>query len=364
MLLKLMHGWLVVNLLTNFCLISKQLDGILDLMVKKARCVVIGGGTGSFSVLSGLRDHVSDISAIVSMADDGGSTGVLRDELGVLPPGDVRQCLVALSDASEELRQLFNFRFKKGSFEGHSFGNLFLSAVEKMTDNFDDAVRMAGDVLQIKGEVVPVTLSDVRLAVSWNDGTVIQGEGKIDVAKFAAEKGRPDRLYLEPNAQINPRADKALREADIIVIAPGDLYTTFGPLLVVDGVKEALAATNAKIVYISNLVIKPGHTDGLTVAGHAAEIERFAGGPVLDYVLYNTEVPEPDLSTKYASKGEVMVEADARELAQAHYESIGRELVAGGDDEPKKGNAWKGVPHSFIRHDPDAVCEAILELIK
>jgi uncharacterized cofD-like protein len=332
-------------------------------MVKKARCVVIGGGTGSFSVLSGLRDHVSDISAIVSMADDGGSTGVLRDELGVLPPGDVRQCLVALSDASEELRQLFNFRFKKGSFEGHSFGNLFLSAVEKMTDNFDDAVRMAGDVLQIKGRVIPITLSDVRLAVSWNDGTVIRGEGKIDVASFKTEKGKPDNLYLEPNAQLNPHAAHAILEADIIVIAPGDLYTTFGPLLVVDGVKEALAATKAKIVYVSNLVIKPGHTDDLTVAGHAAEIERFAGGPILDYVLYNTMVPAPELFEKYAKEGEVLVEADARELAQAHYESIGRDLIAGRDEAPKKGNSWAGIPHSFIRHDPKAVNEAILELI-
>lgn len=326
-----------------------------------ARCVVIGGGTGSFSVLTGLKDLVSDISALVSMADDGGSTGVLRDELGVLPPGDVRQCLVALSEASQELRDLFNFRFEDGGFAGHSFGNIFLSAVQKQTNNFGDAVRLAGDVLNIKGQVLPITLDDVRLAIEWKDGTVVRGEGRIDIMRFVKSKGLPD-LYLEPGGRINPDADRAIREADIIVVAPGDLYTSLGPLLIVDGVAEALAATTAKVIYVSNLVIKPGQTSGFTVSDHASEIERFAKGPILDYVLYNTAPPDPEVFEKYVKKGELLVKADLDKLHSAHYEAVGCPLISSERIEAKQGDKL-AAHRSFIRHDPIALCRAIQDLL-
>jgi uncharacterized cofD-like protein len=326
-----------------------------------ARCVVIGGGTGSFSVLAGLKDLVTDISALVSMADDGGSTGVLRDELGVLPPGDVRQCLVALSEASQELRDLFNFRFEGGGFAGHSFGNIFLSAVQKQSNNFGDAVRLAGDVLRIKGRVLPITLDDVRLAIEWKDGTIVRGEGRIDIMKFVQSKGLPN-LYLEPAGKINPEADIAIREADVIVVAPGDLYTSLGPLLVVNGVSEALAVTKAKVIYVSNLVIKPGQTSGFSVSDHAAEIERFAKGPILDYVLYNTTPPDPDVFEKYVKKGELLVEADLGKLKTAHYKAIGSPLISSERVEVKKGDKL-AAHRSFIRHDPAALRQAIQELL-
>src|SRR5688572_17972625 len=214
--------------------------------------VTIGGGTGQFTLLSGLKKFPVNLTAIVNMADDGGSTGVLRDELGVLPPGDVRQCLVALSEAPEELRDLFNYRFDEGSLKGHSFGNLFLSAVQKKTNNFGEAIRIAGDILRIKGQVIPITLDNVRLAISWSDGTTVQGEGRIDIMHFVKEKGLP-RLYLEPKAVINPAAERAIANADAIIIAPGDLYTSLGPLLIVQGVAEALLASNATKIYVSNL---------------------------------------------------------------------------------------------------------------
>lgn len=326
-----------------------------------ARCVVIGGGTGSFSVLTGLKDLVTDISALVSMADDGGSTGVLRDELGVLPPGDVRQCLVALSEASQELRDLFNFRFEDGGFAGHSFGNIFLSAVQKQTNNFGDAVRLAGDVLNIRGRVLPITLDDVRLAIEWQDGTVVHGEGRIDIMKFVKSKGLPN-IYLEPSGRINPDADKAIREADVIVIAPGDLYTSLGPLLVVDGVAEALAATKAKVIYVSNLVVKPGQTSGFSVSDHAAEIERFAKGPILDYVLYNTAAPNPEVFEKYAEKGELLVEADLEKMKGAHYRAMGKPLISSEQIEAKKGDKL-AAHRSFIRHDPAALRQAIQSIV-
>lgn len=329
--------------------------------MKQVRCVVIGGGTGSFSVLSGLKQHVSDIAALVNMADDGGSTGILRDELDVLATGDVRQCLVALSEAPEELRNLFNFRFQEGSLAGYSFGNLFLSAVEKMNNDFGSAIRMAGDVLRIKGEVLPITLDNVRMTATWQDGTLVKGQDRMNITHFVAEKGVPD-LHLEPDGNINPSADRAIRQADIIVVAPGDIYTSLGPLFIVEGVAEALAATQAKIVYVCNLIVKPGHTSSFTVADHAAEIERFAGGPILDYVLYNTGVPDPQMFKKYARKGEVLVEADTRELVAAHYESYGRPLVAENAVTASPGDTL-AQHRSYIRHDPIALADAICRLL-
>jgi uncharacterized cofD-like protein len=330
-------------------------------MTKKAHFVVIGGGTGSFSVLSGLRGQVSDISAIVGMADDGGSTGILRDELGVLPPGDVRQCLVALSDAPEELRQLFNFRFDKGSFEGHPFGNLFLSATEKMTGSFDDAIRMASEVLSVKGKVIPITLDNVRLAIEWPDGTVTQGEGEIDVMDFGPKHGVP-KLYLKPSARINPAAVQAIGQADLVVIAPGDLYTSLGALLIVDGVGEALANRRGKMVYVSNLVVKPGQTTGFTVADHAAEIERFMGGPYLDAVIYNTQEPDKKLLEQYVRARETPVEIDMERLLSAHYKVIGRPLISNELSLPPRGDPL-AAHRSYIRHDSDVLAQTLLSLV-
>src|SRR5258708_1027085 len=166
--------------------------------VSTAKVVTIGGGTGSFTLLNALKHHFLDLTAIVTMADDGGSTGVLRDELGVLPPGDIRQCMVALSDdqVSQTLRDLFNFRFSEGSLAGHSFGNLFLSAIEKMTDDFDEAVRHASELLKIQGRILPITHDKVRLAIQWGDETV-HGEGNIDVMDFGPRQKVTPRLFLE-----------------------------------------------------------------------------------------------------------------------------------------------------------------------
>ena len=323
----------------------------------QARCVVIGGGTGSFTVLSGIKNHLSDVTALVNMADDGGSTGTLRDELGVLPPGDVRQCLVALSDAPQRLRDLFNFRFSEGSLSGHAFGNLFLSAVEKMTDNFGDAVRLASEVLDIRGTVLPITLNNARLVMRWDDGTELRGEGRIDIAHFVRAKGLPT-LSLDPMPRINPAAVQAIAEADVILVSPGDLYTSLGPLLTVGGVREALAASNATRIYICNLVEKPGQTSGFTVSDHAAEIERLAGTPFLDYVLYNTATPPPALAQRYAEQGEVLVRVDEDRLRSAHYHSVGKPLLSEAEVEQVKGDAL-AAHRSLIRHDGTALWRAL-----
>ncbi|MCX6725033.1 MAG: YvcK family protein, partial [Candidatus Saccharibacteria bacterium] len=242
------------------------------------KIVVIGGGTGSFTLLSGLKQYANNITALVNMADDGGSSGLLRDELGVLPPGDIRQCLVALSDASQ-LRELFNYRFDEGTLKGHSFGNLFLSAVEKMTNNFQDSIDLASKVLRIQGTVLPITTDKSHLVIYDENGTKTKGEFKIGQMDFG--KIRRPKIVLEPKAKITLAAEQAILEADVVVIAPGNLYGSLAPALIVDGVSKALVETNATIIYVCNLVTKPLQTDDFFVHDYVSEIERFIGAQVI-----------------------------------------------------------------------------------
>lgn len=326
--------------------------------VRTPKIVVIGGGTGSFTLLSGIKNYVTDITAVVNMADDGGSTGQLRDELGVLPPGDVRQCLVALSD-EQKIRDLFSYRFSEGSLAGHSFGNLFLSAVEKMTDSFEESVQLAGDILHIKGKVLPITTTKAQLVLRQQDGEEIRGEFKIGDLHFLGKK-RPE-IYLEPKADITSNAERAILEADMVVIAPGNLYGTTAPALVVNGVKESLHKTSAKVVYVVNLVTKPNQTDGFMAHDYADEIERLVGEPVLDYVLYNTDEPHYSLLEKYIHEGERIVEFDLEEFDKKHYKAVGLPMVA--KDPVKRVPGDKiSQNRSLIRHDSDAVARQLMSI--
>jgi uncharacterized cofD-like protein len=325
------------------------------------RIVVIGGGTGSFTLLNALKHYIHTITALVNMADDGGSTGRLRDELGVLPPGDIRQCLVALSRSSDTMRELFNYRFPEGTFAGHSFGNLFLAAVESMTDNFGEAVELASDVLNISGHVVPMTMDKVTLVIEHADKTIVRGESVVDEADFGSQT-RPV-VRLEPKASLSPTAKQAILDADIIVLAPGDLYSSLGPALAVDGVAEALSMSAAKKVYVCNLVTKPGQTDGFQVHDFAAEIERLmGGGNQLDYVLYNKVRPDEALLQKYAHDNEYWVDYDDVQLADAPYEAIGGDFVSRRTFGPTSTADPLAASRSFIRHDGDKVSRAIMKI--
>ena len=327
----------------------------------EVKIAVIGGGTGSFTMLSSLKRYTKQIAAIVSMADDGGSTGVLRDELGTLPPGDVRQCLVALSD-SPKVRELFQYRFDVGTFGGHSFGNILLTALEKITGDFSQAVETASDILRINGVVIPATLDNIRLKMEWPDKSLIlDGERVIDAEHFVHDPRRAT-LSLTPNASPNQMAIAAIEQADIVVIAPGDLYTSLGPLLVIDGIGEALAKSKAKKFYVSNLVSKQGQTDGFTVSDHAKEIERFAGTPFLDYVLYNQEAPTEEVAKRYEEEGGYITLADTDNLSTKHYEAVGGNFLgamATGD-----GADTLIGKRSLIRHDAKEVAKLILELYR
>lgn len=323
------------------------------------KIAVIGGGTGSFTLLSSLKEYSHSIVAIVNMVDDGGSTGVLRDELGTLPPGDIRQCLVALSD-SPKVRDLFNYRFEVGTFKGHAFGNVLLSALEKMTGSFNEAVETAGDILRVNGAVLPATLDDIRLKMEWPEASIIlNGERSIDAEYFAQDPRRAE-LTLVPNAKANPMAIKAIEQADLVVIAPGDLYTSLGPLLVIDGVGEALRNTKATVIYASNLVTKKGQTEGFTVGDHADEIERFAGGSFLDFVLYNQQKPDAQLAKRYKAEDAYLVEADLAVLKKKTYKAIPGHFL-GAIASAHKADTLP-VTRSLIRHDSMAVASAIIGL--
>lgn len=325
------------------------------------KVTVIGGGTGSFTLLSALKDQTSKIAAIVNMADDGGSTGVLRDELGVLPPGDVRQCLVALSD-SPKIRDLFNYRFEEGTFEGHSFGNLFLTALEKTTGSFGEAIDTASEILRVNGTVIPVTFDDVRLKIEWpnNASLTLHGERVIDADHFKNDP-RKANLSLEPTAIVNPMAIRAIEQADLVVIAPGDLYTSLGPLLIVDGIGDALRRTKAKVVYVCNLVTKDGQTNDFTVSDHAKEIERFGGRGFLDAVLYNNQIPSERILERYKAENAYLVLADADALAAQPYNAIGGNFL-GQIVEYNPTDNHLPVTRSLIRHNPVAVASALLQL--
>jgi uncharacterized cofD-like protein len=327
----------------------------------EVKIVVIGGGTGSFTMLSALKEYTKQIAAIVSMADDGGSTGVLRDELGTLPPGDVRQCLVALSDSSK-VRELFEYRFDTGTFSGHSFGNVLLTALEKITGDFGEAVETASEILRINGVVIPATLDNIRLKMEWPEKSLIlHGERVIDEEYFVNDPRRAT-LSLTPDASPNPMAIAAIDQADIVVIAPGDLYTSLGPLLVIDGIGEALQKTKAKKFYVANLVSKKGQTDGFTVSDHAKEIERFAGVPFLDYVLYNQQAPSKEIAKRYEEEGGYITQADAAVLSTKNYQAVGGNFL-GAMAEVNGADTIIG-KRSLIRHDAQAVAKLILDLYR
>lgn len=323
------------------------------------KIAVIGGGTGSFTILSALKRHTSQLAAIVNMVDDGGSTGVLRDELGTLPPGDVRQCLVALS-SSEKIRELFSYRFDEGTFGGHSFGNILLTALEKATGNFSEAVETASEILRIKGTVIPSTLDDVRLRMAWDDSSLeLNGERVIDAEHFKQDP-RKATISLVPAATVNERAIAAIMQADMVVITPGDLYTSLGPTLVIPEIGKALQETNAACVYVSNLVMKHGQTEGFTVSDHAAEIQRFAGGSFLDYVIYNNQQPTDLQAERYAREQAAVVPVDQEALDAANYQAVGAPLL--GAMAEQTAADMLPVTRSLIRHDTDAVARAILRV--
>lgn len=324
------------------------------------KIVVIGGGTGSFTLLSSLKNYTQQLTAVVNMVDDGGSTGKLRDELGVLPPGDVRQCLVALSDTSEDLRELFNFRFGEGGLAGHSFGNLFLSALEQLNGGFGEAVAIASQILNVQGAVAPVTLEQTKLHMKLGNKDVT-GQVNVETSEFHGSE-RPI-FDLTPDAHINPLADTAIREADLVVMAPGNLYSSLVPNLLVTGMKEAIQGRRGKLVVVSNLVNKKWQTDGLSVIDYCEILGDYVGGlEQIDHLLYNNAIPPKGLMEKYANHGELLVEFDEATLRKQPFKAHGEKLIS---DEPvqRSGNDnLMQAERNYIRHDADKVSRLLMKI--
>lgn len=323
------------------------------------KIVVIGGGTGSIAVLEGLKQVTENITAVVGMADDGGSNGVFRNELGVLPASDVWKCMTALSDSTIYI-DMFRYRFSEGPFKGHTLGNMIMAAESKVTGSFKEAVAVASDMLHIKGKVLPVTYDDIRLQMQWPaSGKTLIGEHIIDTEQFADDP-RQALLSLVPAARPNPDAVAAIYEADIIVIAPGDIYTSIGPQLVMNEVAVAIRESSALKIYVANLVTKHGHTDNFTVSDHADEIERLAGGEFLDFVLYNTQKPNDEALRLYEAAGSYMVPL-AGDAQQNHYQLIPGSLV--GETVLADAAETLGVgARSLIRHDKTAIANVVMEI--
>jgi uncharacterized cofD-like protein len=315
------------------------------------KVVVIGGGTGNFVILKGLKRYPVDLTAIVSMADDGGSTGILRDELGVLPPGDVRQCLVALSNSSRLMRSLMNYRFEQGGLGGHSFGNLFLSALEKVTGSFEKAVEEAGKILYIKGKVLPVTTNQTRLKMVLKDQKVLEGEKEIYLSQ-SIDQGYTT-LYLEPYPKVNPLVLDELKHADLIVIGPGGLHTSLIPNLLVEKVCDAICSSDAKKVFVVNLMNRKGQTTGYHTSHYLQELVRFLGQDPFDHILINVQKPPKSLIEVYANEGE-LVENDLEDdrLIFAH--------MLGGLQELSKRDFIK---RNLIRHDSKKLAEELMKIV-
>jgi uncharacterized cofD-like protein len=325
------------------------------------RVVAIGGGTGLSTLLKGLRHYVTspgerrqamrdepriqDLCAVVTVSDDGGSSGRLRKELNMLPPGDIRNCIVALSDDEPLLSKLFQHRFDKGSgLEGHSFGNLFLAALTSITKDFSEAVRLSSEILATRGHIHPATTSHVELEALMEDGTRVRGETKI-----TASKGRINELFLvPPDVQPQPQTLQAIASADVITVGPGSLFTSLIPNLLVRGIPQAIAASSALKVYVCNLMTQANESLGRTAADHIRALNRHAGGQVFDYAVMNSRSMSPELKAKYALEGASQVVIDREAIEELGVTPVLGDYLEEGD---------------VARHATDRVARDVLQLV-
>ncbi len=314
------------------------------------RIVVIGGGTGISTMLRGLKRFSSNITAVITVADDGGGSGTLREDLGMLPPGDIRNCIMALAETESVMERLLQYRFPEGRLKGQSFGNLFLAAMNGISENFEQAVHNTGNVLAVTGRVLPVTEEDVRLVATLDDGTVVRGESVIGT-HHQTHPGRIRTLAIEPStAKPLTQVLEAIRTADLIVLGPGSLYTSILPNLLVDGVAEAVREARAARVYVCNVMTQPGETEGYTVADHAQVLLDHAGEALFDYCLVNSGEIGDGVRERYLRDGAETVMIDLSRLKKMGIKVIESELVE--------------IRDQLVRHDPDRLAQAVMDILR
>ena len=310
--------------------------------------VVVGGGNGLSTMLRGLKRYAEDLTAIVTVADDGGGSGVLREDLGMLPPGDIRNCLEALANAEPLMTELMHYRFPDGRNAGQSFGNLFLAALNGISPSFDEAVARMSEVLSITGRVLPVTTADVQLEAEFENGARVLGESRIFRCKKEQDcRIRRVRLVPERPAAL-PAALAAVAAADMIVLGPGSLYTSIIPNLLVDGVAEAIAASDALKVYVCNVMTQEGETEGYTAADHIQAIFKHSREGLFDLCLVNSEPVPEELLCRYAAEGAEPLRAEEDACARLGVELVRRPMVK--------------TEGEYVRHDPDRLARALLAL--
>ncbi len=309
------------------------------------KIVVIGGGTGLSTLLRGLKTYSANITAIVTVADDGGSSGRLRREIGVLPPGDIRNCIAALADEEKLLTELFQYRFQAGDgLAGHSFGNLFLTVMSEVTGDIERAIAASSKVLAIRGQVLPSTLSDVSLWAELADGRRIEGESNITEAK-----GRIVRIGCTPeNPPALPKAIQAIQEADFLIMGPGSLYTSIVPNLLVPEIPAAIAQSKAARIYVCNIMTQPGETDGFTVADHIRTLDRVVGQRLFDAVLVQKTSPSAQSLIRYAQEGSHPVFFDREDVIRLGRRAIVANIM---DEDAETG---------FLRHNSDRLARVLL----
>lgn len=336
----------------NISLDKDKLTSLLlekRILIKGPKIVAVGGGTGLSTMLRGLKVFSSNITAIVAVADDGGGSGVLRQDLGILPPGDIRNCVLALADTEPIMEKLMQYRFEEGSLKGQSFGNLFLAAMNGISNSFEDAVKKMSDVLAVTGRVLPATLNNVNLCAENDNGDIIKGESKI--REKTKQLNVPiNRVFLEPeNAKPLNEVLEAIREADVIVLGPGSLYTSVIPNLLVNGISEAIEQSNAIKIYVCNIMTEPGETEGFRVSDHLRVLFKHSKEGIVDYCIVNdTKIPEKILESYRKDKADE-VAIDANNVQRFGVQLIEADLLK--------------ITDTYVRHDTIKLAETIIELV-
>jgi len=311
---------------------------------KGPHIVVIGGGTGLYALLRGLKQYTSNITAVVTVFDSGGSSGQLRDELGVLPPGDIRNCLVALSTKEPLMTRLFQYRFKDGSLQGHSFGNLFITAMSEVSGDFPKGVEKSSEILAIRGKVLPSSTADVTLCARLKNKKIIRGENNI-----SQSKDRIESIFIQPSSVLPlPETIQAIREADAVILGPGSLYTSIICNLLVKNIPEAICQSNALTIYICNVMTQPGETDNYSASMHLTEVVRYLNQNCIDYVLVNSKVLSKEVTLKYQQEGACAVRDDLPIMFGERTKIIRQDLLS---------------EHNFARHDSDKIAKLIRNII-
>ena len=331
-------------------IIPQQIDQIPEIIYlqrkleKGPHIVVIGGGTGIHTLLRGLKQYTSNITAVVTVFDSGGSSGQLRDELGVLPPGDIRNCLVALSEKESLMTKLFQYRFKNGSLQGHSFGNLFITAMSEVSGDFPKAVEKSSEILAIRGKVLPSSTDDVVLCAQLQNKILIKGENNI-----SKSKDRIENIFIQPSSVL-PLQETilAIREADAIILGPGSLYTSVICNLLVKNIPEAICQSRALKIYICNVMTQTGETDHFTASMHLEELIKYLHQNCVDYALVNKSILSRKIATKYQKEGAYVVKDDLHTKFSNRTKIIRQELLS---------------QHNYARHDSDKIAKLIMEII-